>query len=271
MLRPMWFFFFFVSVLIFWSSRNVPSWIWLHGPASSLSWASPELGGAVPERDRGGTSTPRSVPPSLSLPPLFTSPSPSVCVSAPVTSHLSRLRLNHFESRHQKKKREGCRCLIGCTSKPLRINNHPPNSVSPNSVHSRFIFSHVTDFSWKLSHMRRVLSSVKMSRRVWVTCLAVQPHSPAVGGFFVLRIPAAVSCRASNDQHRLPRITSANDDVGGRSVCSQICSVSNSCLTLAIPLLFFNFFFPQATPRQPRQLALRITIPAIHTTSTCPW
>lgn len=66
-----------------------------------------------------------------------------------------------------------------------RLHVKTAEDKQPNPVHSRFIFSHVTDFSWKLSHMRRVLSSVKMSRRVWVTCLPRAAPQSGGRGFFL--------------------------------------------------------------------------------------
>lgn len=140
-------------------------------PGPPKNWAAPSQNGMAAAPAPPGRFLPHF--PSAPLPPLR--PSASVHPSHPIRLVSHWITLNHAT----KKRREGCRRLIGCTSKPLRINNPPPHT--PNPVHSRFIFSHVTDFSWKLSHMRRVLSSVKMSRRVWVTCLP--RAAPQSGGW----------------------------------------------------------------------------------------
>lgn len=250
------------------SSSNVPSWIWLHGPTSSLPWASPELGTTPSERVRSSTSTSRSVPPSLSLRPssLF-SLSVRLCQR---TRHISSVS-SRAESLWitPPKPKEGCWCLIGRTSKPLRINNPPPCPAPPaDPVHSRFIFSHVKDLSGNCLTCAGVLSSVQMPRRVWVT-----PQSGRLGGWGggviwswdFPELSVVVLQMTNTDSLASARPTTSG---AGASVPKYVQRATPAWLSMP---LFFFFFFPQATPRQPRQLALRITIPAIHTTSTCPW
>lgn len=198
MLSQMWFFFFSFCDLVFRSSRNVPSWIWLHGPASSLSRASPELGSAPPEWDRGGTSTSRSVPPSLSLRPSFplslsvrlrqctrhipsvSSPAESLWITPPKKK--GRVPMSH-------------RLHI----KPLRINN-PPHP-QPRPFRFYFLTRHRLQLE-TVSHApgfvlcQNVTASLSNVPPPAPPTLPVQPHSPAVG-FFFFCLEDSRSCQLS--------------------------------------------------------------------------
>lgn len=46
----------FYPPLDFLFSRNVPRWVWLHGPTSSISWATSKLGRTTPELDSNSTT-----------------------------------------------------------------------------------------------------------------------------------------------------------------------------------------------------------------------
>lgn len=67
-------------------------------PGPPQNWAAPPQNGIATAPAPPGLFPPHFLSISLYFPSLY------VCVSAPVRSDLSCLVLNHFESRHQKKK-----------------------------------------------------------------------------------------------------------------------------------------------------------------------